>query len=381
MRKILIILLVAFATTTMAQQNKNCNTAISTYEFQKQKSLITAVRNEAQKLSKTKRFCISNCLSSAQVIEIISIFSSEYSKLDVATAAYTNVVDKGNFYEVYNSFKQFSTVFRLYDFVNAHKVEENNQNKNNHQNENNNPNENENNNNEPHQVEIVFPSYIYPRSFSYRGNSGCEVQLSDPTFLQLVKPIANVKEENKRLNEISELVKGNCFTTAQLMKLSSLLSFDRNKLTLSKDVYHYIYDLDNYRSVMQIFASESYKQEFQTFLYRQQNNNSYTGETSSCEVTDSEMTSIYITIKNAVYEDSKLTTAKRVIKAKECFLVSQIVELMELFSMDDSKLDFVKYAYDYTKDESNYYLIANEFKFSSSKSDFNNFLKTKEQSR
>jgi hypothetical protein len=57
-----------------------------------------------------------------------------------------------------------------------------------------------------------------------------------------------------------------------------------------------------------------------------------------------------------------------------CLSVNQVKEICKLFSMDDDKLAYAKYAYDYCVDKANYYQVSEVFSFSSTTDDFNKFL-------
>ena len=73
------------------------------------------------------------------------------------------------------------------------------------------------------------------------------------------------------------------------------------------------------------------------------------------------------------FSDTKMSTAKIATK-NGCVSASQVMEICKLFSMDDDKLIYAKYAYDYCVDKANYYTVSEVFSFSSTTDDFNKFL-------
>jgi hypothetical protein len=81
-------------------------------------------------------------------------------------------------------------------------------------------------------------------------------------------------------------------------------------------------------------------------------------------------------IKNQSFSDSQMKVAKTFTK-NNCLSVSQVKEIMGLFSFEQSKLEYAKYAYDFCVDKKNYYQLSDAFSFSSSSDDLNNFLETK----
>ncbi|HCM29439.1 MAG TPA: hypothetical protein DHW83_01290, partial [Bacteroidales bacterium] len=78
-------------------------------------------------------------------------------------------------------------------------------------------------------------------------------------------------------------------------------------------------------------------------------------------------------ISSKSFEDSKLTLAKQ-IAASNHLTSKQVKEIMQLFSFEDSKLDFAKYAYKFVYDPNNYYIVNDTFKFSSSIDELNEFI-------
>lgn len=80
-------------------------------------------------------------------------------------------------------------------------------------------------------------------------------------------------------------------------------------------------------------------------------------------------------ISSKSFEDSKLTTAKQIVDAN-CLTSQQVKEIMGLFSFEESKLDFAKYAYNKVTDPNNYYKINDAFTFESSISELDSYIKS-----
>jgi hypothetical protein len=73
------------------------------------------------------------------------------------------------------------------------------------------------------------------------------------------------------------------------------------------------------------------------------------------------------------FSDTKMSTAKVATK-NSCLSIAQVTEICKLFSMDDDKLIYAKYAYAYCVDKANYYQVSEVFSFSSSTDELNKFL-------
>ena len=78
-------------------------------------------------------------------------------------------------------------------------------------------------------------------------------------------------------------------------------------------------------------------------------------------------------ISSKSFEESKLTIAKQVFN-NNCLTSAQVKEIMLLFSFEESRLDFAKYAYGYTYDPGNYFKVNDAFTFESSIDDLNTYI-------
>ncbi|MEP7238182.1 MAG: DUF4476 domain-containing protein [Ferruginibacter sp.] len=72
------------------------------------------------------------------------------------------------------------------------------------------------------------------------------------------------------------------------------------------------------------------------------------------------------TLRNEVFEDARLQMAKQFV-GTNYFNTAQVKEMLGLFIFEENKLALAKYAYDYTVDKGNYFLINDAFIFSSNK--------------
>lgn len=81
------------------------------------------------------------------------------------------------------------------------------------------------------------------------------------------------------------------------------------------------------------------------------------------------------TIANNGFDETRLSTAKQIVSSN-CLNTNQIAALIKIFSFEESKLDFAKYAYDFCIDRNNYFKIANSFSFESSKTELNNYVQS-----
>lgn len=65
------------------------------------------------------------------------------------------------------------------------------------------------------------------------------------------------------------------------------------------------------------------------------------------------------------FSDTKMQLAQQITRSN-CLLTTQVKDFMALFSFESQKLEFAKFAYDFTYDKGNYYKVNDAFSFESS---------------
>lgn len=93
-------------------------------------------------------------------------------------------------------------------------------------------------------------------------------------------------------------------------------------------------------------------------------------------ITDTEFKELKSSIQKQNFFDTKLTVAKQGVKNR-CVKTDQVKELTNLFSMDEDKLTFAKFAYEYTQDKESYFKLNDVFNFSDSVENLNEFIEGK----
>lgn len=78
-------------------------------------------------------------------------------------------------------------------------------------------------------------------------------------------------------------------------------------------------------------------------------------------------------IKGQSFSDTQLSQAKE-ITASNCLNAMQIKEICKIFSFEDTKLEYAKFAYQYCFDRNNYWQINDSFSFKSSVTELNDYI-------
>ena len=83
------------------------------------------------------------------------------------------------------------------------------------------------------------------------------------------------------------------------------------------------------------------------------------------------------TIKKQSFEDSKLKTAKQIVTSN-CLNTNQIMQIANLFSFEDTKLDFAKFAYDFCMEPQSYFKLNGIFSFSSNADELSDYVQSRQ---
>ena len=106
---------------------------------------------------------------------------------------------------------------------------------------------------------------------------------------------------------------------------------------------------------------------------QQQQQPQYTGNCKGWPMSAADFSAAKKTINESSFDDTKLSTAKTIVSSN-CLTCDQIVQICNLFSFEENKLTFAKFAFKYTTDPKNYFKVNNVFSFSSSKEELNEFI-------
>jgi len=95
-------------------------------------------------------------------------------------------------------------------------------------------------------------------------------------------------------------------------------------------------------------------------------------------MSDQNFSSLKNSISSKDFEDARLSVAKQGIKSN-CLVVSQVKEIIMLFDLEETKLEFAKDAYFHTYDIGNYYQLNDAFEFELSVEELNEYINSLEQ--
>ncbi len=355
MKNSILPLLILFAFQTIGQ---NCTTPMPANIFKQKVNQLALQPNDQQKLQLAKSMLPGSCLLSTQIKDLATVFSGDYYRFEFCKRAWKHTFDPGNFFDVYDAFAGFSSALRLYDFV---------------------TNPTPTPPAGPGVLPAWYPNLPYPAPSGYQGKTGCALPMADNDFEFLSKKtVAQTNDGNMRI-EALKLFNINCMSLSQAMKLATLFDLESNRLSFMKEVFDKLYDLENYSYATEIFSNTPYKNDWLAFCPTVIHPVTIppAPPVSVCEVNPQEFEEAKRSIGNVSVNSTKLTLAKQIVSTKKCFTVKQIAGFIEMFSIENSRLELALYSYDYCINKSDYYQLTESFSTTGSKDKLLDFISSK----
>lgn len=368
MRKILILLFLAMV-FAIPVSNAQCNYAVKDQVFYRAKQNIKNNHYQRDKFRAASRFVGNNCISVSQLIELCYLFSEDATRFRLSRKAYKNIVNKKDFFDVYDIFKQLSYAIKLYDFT--VKFDSGNY-------------------DQPYDEDYKNTDYTgisFPYYTNYTGPTGinCKLPISDTDFEYLFNKINLERDVNKNLLKLKEIVARKCLATTHVMKLALLLDLEQDRLHFLKFAYNKTFDMNNFYQSQQIISHSYYKDDLIRYIdnYNAENIDNPFEEIiieEECIVENDEHQAIIKAIKDARFSVEMKKLAKHYISTR-CFSMEQYKPIFTLFVYENDRLEIMKFTYDYAPYPNKMFMFANLLRFHSSKTAYNNYIMQREKNK
>ncbi len=79
------------------------------------------------------------------------------------------------------------------------------------------------------------------------------------------------------------------------------------------------------------------------------------------------------TVASKSWDETRLSLAKQIV-ASNCLFADQVRDIVQLMEWEETKLDFAKFAYDYTYDIGNYFKVSQAFEWEASTEELNRYI-------
>lgn len=195
--------------------------------FRAELSEFQSARGPAEQRRRANALIESNAWFSSQQVKTIALqIQDEEVRFDFALAVHPRTVDPENFYDVYDAFAKFSTVFRLHDRIHGRI-------------------------HEPSGPGVVAG----PQPAS-------EAEVEDILRALKAEPF-----DDARLKQARQIVTARPrFTARQVREFLKLFAFDNSRLELAKAAYDHVLDPENYYQVNEAFSFSNNREALAAYI-------------------------------------------------------------------------------------------------------------------
>lgn len=418
MKKNFTILMVLILLSVFQNASAQNNQWSATDKFRNCMTSMQSTNDELTRFNYAMNYFLTEHATTIQLQDACHYLYSDQKKYELGVAAYLNIIDKDNFFNIYDAFSKFSWVIKLY-----HNTQEKQQLtalETNYQ-----LNVEQDNN-------AIYDLLIQKGGLLLSNNEfdnailiyqqALEIKPSDLTAQVKINNIESIQQElaaileaeNQINSQFDALIQnGDVFLSANQVA-ESITMYEQAMALKPGDetAYLRIKEANAWKTeTSNMVEDENQKQTEYDFLMQkgeifvssnkfddavsayQQASNIFPAEqmpyikieeanrlrqelansNSICTTNESEFNHIKTSIDDQNFADAQMEMAKKSIQ-KKCFTIEQMKEIVPIFSMDDDKLQIIKYMYDYSYQKNRFYEFRGLLTFSSTQKELDEFL-------
>lgn len=334
---------------------------------------IQNTNNQKTRLNNALSYFSTTHATTKQLQDACFYMNSDQEKYDLCLAAYPNIIDKDNFINIYDYFSSFSSALKLYQKTQGRdevlSVQYNCR------------------LNVEQDMNTRFDLLIHQGDVFLSVNKLDEaitaylqakaIKPNDPTpgmkieeVRRLQKELININNQNSQDNaKFNALIQQGDHLLAYNL-FDEAISFYRQAMAIKQGdqtAYARIKEANRRKQGYNINTQDDDIEIEETIEVVQ----------TSCATEESKFSHIMTAIEDQSFSSDQKDMAKKQI-SKNCMSIDQFKKIVTLFSMDDDRLEMLKFIYDHTEHTDKMYTLRDLLTFSSTKKEFDEFLIDKE---
>lgn len=266
-----------------------------------------------------------NYFTTDQASQLIQVVTTEGNRLSLAKLSYRSIVDRDNFYQVYELLNSQASRNELETYINAYQ--------------------------------------------DAGGNTG-GVAMTDASFNSLYQSIQQQWPVSAQVNALTNAFNNsnNSFTTYQASRLIQLVSAESSRLQLAKLSYRSITDRANFTQVYSLLSSQASKNDLATYVDQYNAGVTISAPGTKVAMTDADFNIQYRNVQMQFLPGGKMTTLTNIFNTSSFYFTSsQTRQLIELLSSESNRLQLAKLSYRAVTDRANFTQVYDLFSSQSSK--------------
>ena len=418
MKKNFTILMVLIVLSVFQNASAQNNQWSATDKFRNCMASIQSTNDELTRFNYAMNYFLTERATTIQLQDACHYLYSDQKKYELGVAAYPNIIDKDNFFNIYDAFTKFSWAIKLY-----HNTQEKQQLtalETNYQ------------LNVEQDNSAIYDLLIQKGDLLLSENEfddailiyqqALEIKPSDQGAIAKIDHVEAIKQELSAILEAESQLNsqfdalihnGDVFLSANQvddaitmyeqamalkpgdesvylrikeannwkMEISGMVEEENQKrsqydfLMQKGEIFVSSYKFDDAISVYQQ-ASAIFPEEQMPYIKIEEANRikqELANANSVCVTGESEFKSILTSIDDQTFADDQMEMAKKYIQ-KKCFTIEQMKAITPIFSMDVDKLEMIKYMYDYSYQQNRFYEFRGLLTFNSTQKELDEFL-------
>jgi len=205
--------------------------------------------------------------------------------------------------------------------------------------------------------------------------------LEERAMGEKLRAMDSTSQAAEKILSAREMIRIHWLSSLQVKEIASRLPDDAARLDFATAAYPRTLDPENFYEVYDVFASFSkvfrlhdriraLSQPFPVYAEPRQ------------KVNPGDLKNMLKSLRDEPFEATRMTVAKQMFTtSKGAFLSSQVKQILETFAFEPSRLELAKFAYRYTADRENYFVVNEVFDFSPSKQDLARYIESFSEER
>tara|TARA_Y100000385_G_scaffold288919_1_gene356848 strand:+ start:1101 stop:2366 length:1266 start_codon:yes stop_codon:yes gene_type:complete len=418
MKKNFTILMVLIVLSVFQNASAQNNQWSATDKFRNCMASIQSTNNELTRFNYAMNYFLTERATTIQLQDACHYLYSDQKKYELGVAAYPNIIDKDNFFNIYDAFTKFSWAIKLY-----HNTQEKQQLtalETNYQ------------LNVEQDNSAIYDLLIQKGDLLLSENQfddailiyqqALEIKPSDQGAIAKIDHVEAIKQELSAILEAESQLNsqfdalihnGDVFLSAN--QVDDAITMYEQAMALKpgdESVYLRIKEANNWKTELsgmveeenqkrsqydflmqkgEIFVSSNkfddaisvyqqasaiFPEEQMPYIKIEEANRikqELANANSVCVTGESEFKSILTSIDDQTFADDQMEMAKKYIQ-KKCFTIEQMKAITPIFSMDVDKLEMIKYMYDYSYQQNRFYEFRGLLTFNSTQKELDEFL-------
>jgi hypothetical protein len=200
--------------------------------------------------------------------------------------------------------------------------------------------------------------------------------LEEGALGEKLRAIDSTAPTSEKILRAKEMTRVHWLSSLQVKAVASRLPDDAARLDFALAAYPRTLDPENFYEVYDAFAS------FSKVFRLHDRIRALAGAVPVAveprqRVTPGDFKNILRTLRDEPFEPTRMTVAKQIFStSKGAFLAGQVKQILETFTFEPSRLEFAKFAYRYTADPENYFVVNEAFVFSPSKQELASYIES-----